>query len=124
MHCLSRKAPNSSISRNTNEMMKTFFMIPLFSLLSLISLKAQEFNIGMGGQVLGSIEGAFVGPQVGFEAGIGNHFSMEVAGHLGFGAVGQTITVRPSIKYYVQKNHRGFFLGPSIKYIGLKGKRG
>lgn len=85
-------------------------------------LRAQELRISAGTQILGEINGAFTGFGIGFENRITDHFSLAGDLNLGLQKRGSAYEIRPAIHYFINRVQKGFYIGPSGKYIILKEK--
>ncbi|MBK7883138.1 MAG: DUF3575 domain-containing protein [Chitinophagaceae bacterium] len=83
---------------------------------------AQELRLYGGVQVYGSVNGAFTGPGIGFENSIARHFTLNADLNAGFSSTGSAIEFKPAVQYYFKPQNRGFYIGPSFKYIRLNEK--
>ena len=94
------------------------FSFILFS----VSSVAQELRFGLDAQIMGTINGAFVGPTLGLEGSISDRFAVSVDFTSAYGRVGRLRTTKPGIQYYFKDGRRGFFIGAHLKYLRLKEK--
>ena len=104
--------------------MKTYFLhAVLFTLLVLAGrIHAQEVRLQGNLLVLGSIEDPFVGFGVGYENGLGKHFSVGLDVNVGWQEEANALDFRPAVRYYFGQEHFGLFGGVSFKYISLNEK--
>jgi hypothetical protein len=96
------------------------FSILLFFLISYSN--AQEVKFYGNSELLGNISSPFIGPGIGLEHSIGKHFTMNTDFHVGFNENGVAYQFRPAVHFYFSKEKKGFFIGPSLKYIRFKEK--
>jgi hypothetical protein len=85
-------------------------------------INAQEVRLQGNLMVLGYIENPFVGFGVGYENGLGKHFSVGLDVNVGWQEEANAIDFRPAVRYYFGQEHFGFFGGVSFKYISLNEK--
>lgn len=86
------------------------------------TISGQELRLLAGVQVLGEINGGFSGMGVGFENPLGRHFALNADLNVGSQSRGTTIAFKPAVLYYFSAQQKGFFIGPSAKFISLKEK--
>ncbi|WP_430408257.1 hypothetical protein [Kordia sp.] len=86
------------------------------------TIHSQEIRILGGAQVYGGLTGAFIGPGVGIEGNLGKHFTINTDFNFGFQEKGSAIEFKPAVHFYFSKENRGFFLGPSFKYVSINEK--
>ena len=84
------------------------------------SLLAQEVRVQGNMLILGYIENPFLGAGAGIEAGMGNHFTLNVDANWGTQEDGTSLELRPAVNYYFGQEHKGLFVGAAFKYINLK----
>lgn len=100
----------------------TLSFLLLLSILLVKNINAQELRLYGGVQVYGSVNGAFTGPGIGFENSIARHFTLNADLNAGFSSTGSAIEFKPAVQYYFKPQNRGFYIGPSFKYIRLNEK--
>lgn len=94
--------------------------VGLLSIVIALSTQAQELRLGMHTQVLGAVNGAFVGPTLGLEGSINDHMAVSVDFSKGFSTIGRLNVTQPGISYYFKEGRRGLFVGLHMKYMRLK----
>lgn len=101
--------------------LKSFSLLLFFLfLLSASKTDAQEFRLSGSVQILGEINGAFTGFGLGLENPLGKHFSLSADVNAGYSDKGRALAIRPAIHYFLSREQKGFYIGPSVKYIHLK----
>lgn len=93
-----------------------------FSLCFINTVSSQEIRGLMGIQVYGDLTGAFVGPGIGIESDLGKHFTINSDFTIGFQEVGTAFQFKPAVHFYFRQDNKGFFIGPSFKYVSLNEK--
>ena len=109
----------------TKHLPKTQHAILTFSILFfsfLFSANSQEFKFYGTGELLGNISDPFLGPGIGFESRISDHFTVNTDLNVGFNDRGTAYQFRPAVHYYFNKELKGVFIGPSLKYIRFQEK--
>ena len=86
------------------------------------SVHSQEIRLLGGVQVYGGLTGAFIGPGVGIEGNLGEHFTINTDFNFGFQEKGSAIEFKPAVHFYFSKENKGFFIGPSFKYVAINEK--
>lgn len=86
------------------------------------TLSAQEVRVQGNMLILGYINDPFVGAGVGFETGLGQHFTLNMDVNLGSHEDGSSLELRPAVNYYVGQEQKGIFGGVAFKYISLNEK--
>lgn len=104
--------------------MKQITFTLLLAFLFVNSTKAQELRLYGSVQIFGGISEAFVGPGIGFENDISRHFTLNADVNAGFNSKSTAIEFKPAVQYYFNSAKRGFYIGPSLKYVSFKGKKG
>jgi hypothetical protein len=94
------------------------FMICLFT----HNTHAQEIRVQGNMLILGYIDDPFVGGGIGFEAGVGEHFSLNADANWGSHERGTSLELRSSVNYYFGMEQKGLFVGAAFKYISLSEK--
>ncbi len=100
-------------------MKKSIFTLLLLGGLYSGSLLAQEVRVQGNMLILGYIENPFIGAGVGFETGLGKHFSLNLDASWGSQEDGSSLELRPAVNYYFGKEQKGLFVGAAFKYINL-----
>ena len=116
---------NWKVSLCKNPRFLTSHFLPLFisSIAFLFSAKkahTQELHLSGGVQFYGEINGGFSGFGLGLENEISRHFSLSGDVNVGYNKIGRAVELRPSVHYYFNQDQKGFYIGPSLKYIILK----
>jgi outer membrane lipoprotein SlyB len=91
-------------------------------LLSTNTVHSQEIRLLGGVQVYGGLTGAFVGPGIGIEGNLGKHFTINSDINFGFQEKASSIEFKPAVHFYFSKENKGFFIGPSFKYVAINEK--
>ena len=87
-----------------------------------ISVHSKEIRLLGGVQVYGGLTGAFVGSGVGIEGNLGKHFTINTDVNFGFQEKGSAIAFKPAMHFYFSPENKGFFIGPSFKYVSINEK--
>ena len=85
-------------------------------------LFAQEVRLQANMLILGYIEDPFVGAGAGIEAGLGEHFTLNMDVNWGSHENGSSLELRPAVNYYFGAGQKGVFAGAAFKYINLQEK--
>ncbi|MFK7747980.1 MAG: DUF3575 domain-containing protein [Kordia sp.] len=100
----------------------TSLLCTAFCLIFTNTIHSQEIRLLGGVQVYGGLTGAFIGPGVGIEGNIGKHFTINTDFNFGFQEKGSAIEFKPAVHFYFSKENKGFFIGPSFKYVAINEK--
>lgn len=100
-------------------MKKSILTMLLFGGLCTSSLLAQEVRVQGNMLILGYIENPFIGAGAGIEAGLGEHFTLNLDANWGSQEEGSSLELRPAVNYYFGMEHKGLFVGAAFKYINL-----
>ncbi len=91
---------------------------------SINQASSQELKIHLGTQIYGMIDGGFNGGGIGFESPLTQKSTFDFDFTIGTQSRGTAYSFKPSYLFYLSENQKGFFIGPSLKYISLKEKEG
>lgn len=105
---------------NAIKIVKTVCMILVFGWVNCST--AQEIRINGAGQIYGNLSGTFIGPGIGFESSVSSHFTINADVNFGFQSRGSAIAFKPALHYYFSTEQKGFFIGPSFKYVSINEK--
>jgi len=100
-------------------MKKSILTLLLFGGLCTGSLLAQEVRVQGNMLILGYIETPFIGAGAGIEAGLGEHFTLNLDANWGSQEEGSSLELRPAVNYYFGTERKGLFVGAAFKYINL-----
>ena len=96
---------------------RTKFLFTICSLfLTYTSLVSQELRIGANFEILGEINGAFIGPSIGFEAPVSSHVSILADLASGYQNNKNIYLVKPALHVYFKSINKGLFIGPMVKF--------
>ena len=101
-------------------MKKSILSLLFFGCLFCSSSQAQEVRLNGGILILGYVDNPFVGFGAGFESSLGTHFTFNMDVNYGAQDGGHALSFRPAVHYYIGQQHKGFFIGPALKYINAK----
>lgn len=102
---------------------KTIYLLLLISSIATVQqMQAQEVRLFGGVLALGEVAGGFTTIGAGIESPISRKFTLNFDVSAGFGNVGSTFELKPSVLFYFRSDHKGFFIGPALKYITLTEK--
>lgn len=100
-------------------MKKSILTLVLFGGLFTGSILAQEIRVQGNMLILGYIENPFIGAGAGIEAGLGEHFTLNLDANWGSQEEGSSLELRPAVNYYFGMEKKGLFVGAAFKYINL-----
>lgn len=100
-------------------MKKSILFFLFFGIFATGKLVAQEIRVQGNMLILGYINDPFFGAGVGFEAGLGEHFTLNIDGNWGSNVSGKSMELRPAVNYYFSAMQKGIFVGAAFKYIRL-----
>jgi hypothetical protein len=101
------------------KIVKLTLIILSLSVIPFLKCYSQELRAYGSAQVYGYIEGGFNGFGLGLESPYSNKTSLGLDINYGSHQMGKAIEFKPSFLFYFKENYRGFFIGPSIKYIKI-----
>lgn len=101
-------------------MKKSIWILLFFGFLFSGNAYSQEVRVNGSLLILGYVNDPFAGFGVGVESSVGTHFTFNMDVNWGAQNGGTALSFRPALHYYTGKDHKGFFIGPALKYINAK----
>ena len=111
---------DSSISKS----LKYLILVSLALFFVTKESNAQEIRLSGSLLAVGGSAHPYLGASIGFESGIGTHFTMVFDANIAPDEIGTWLSYKPSVLYYFKKDRTGLFMGPSVAYHHLKEPKG